>query len=116
MSVVAVLDVGKTNLKLLAVTPEGAVLEAVRARNLSLPGPPYLRVDLAAIEAWLLRALGELARRHRLAAFVATGYGSSGVLVDDTGPALPMMDYETEAPGWLHDAYAAEAPGIAETG
>ncbi|MDR6292080.1 MULTISPECIES: FGGY-family carbohydrate kinase [Inquilinus] len=116
MSVVAVLDVGKTNLKLLAVTPEGAVLEAIRARNLSLPGPPYLRVDLAAIEAWLLRALGELARRHRLSAFVATGYGSSGVLVDETGPALPMLDYETEAPDWLHDAYAAEAPGFAETG
>jgi sugar (pentulose or hexulose) kinase len=116
MSVVAVLDVGKTNLKLLAVTPEGAVLEAVRARNLPLPGPPYLHVDLAAIEAWLLQALGDLARRHRLAAFVATGYGTSGVLVDESGPALPMMDYEAAAPGWLAEAYAAEAPSFAETG
>ncbi|MGK9167829.1 hypothetical protein KXR53_16100 [Inquilinus limosus] len=116
MSVVAVLDVGKTNLKLLAATPEGAVLEAVRTRNLSRPGPPYLHVDLAAMEAWLLGALGDLARRHRLAAFVATGYGTSGVLVDDHGPALPMMDYEAEAPGWLREAYAAEAPGFAETG
>lgn len=116
MSVVAVLDVGKTNLKLLAVTPEGAVLEAVRTRNLSRPGPPYLHVDLAAMEAWLLGALGDLARRHRLAAFVATGYGTSGVLVDDDGPVLPMMDYEAEAPGWLDAAYAAEGPDFAETG
>ncbi|HEY9347250.1 MAG TPA: hypothetical protein VIQ53_18155, partial [Inquilinus sp.] len=116
MSVVAVLDVGKTNLKLLAATPEGAVLEAVRTRNLSRPGPPYLHVDLAAMEAWLLGALGDLARRHRLAAFVATGYGTSGVLVDDDGPVLPMMDYEAEAPGWLDEAYAAEGPDFAETG
>ncbi|WP_343714606.1 hypothetical protein [Inquilinus sp.] len=116
MSVVAVLDVGKTNLKLLAVTPEGAALEAVRTRNLSRPGPPYLQVDLAAVEAWLLGALGDLARRHRLAAFVATGYGTSGVLVDETGPVLPMMDYEAAAPGWLDEAYAAEGPGFAETG
>ena len=116
MSVVAVLDVGKTNLKLLAATPEGEVLEAVRTRNLSRPGPPYLHVDLAAIEAWLLGALGDLARRHRLAAFVATGYGTSGVLVDDDGPVLPMMDYEAAAPGWLDEAYAAEGPDFAETG
>lgn len=116
MSVVAVLDVGKTNVKLLAATPEGAVVEAVRTRVQSQPGPPYLRVDLPAIETWLLGALGDLARRHRLVAFVATGYGTSGVLVDDDGPVLPMMDYEAEAPGWLHDAYAAEAPGFAETG
>lgn len=116
MSVVAVLDVGKTNLKLLAATPEGEVLEAVRTRNLSRPGPPYLHVDLAAIEAWLLGALGDLARRHRLAAFVATGYGTSGVLVDDDGPVLPMMDYEAAAPSWLDGAYAAEGPGFAETG
>ncbi|WP_395678831.1 FGGY-family carbohydrate kinase [Inquilinus sp.] len=116
MSVVAVLDVGKTNLKLLAVTPEGAVLEAVRTRNLSRPGPPYLHVDLAAMEAWLLGALGDLARRHRLSAFVATGYGTSGVLVDDQGPVLPMMDYEAAAPGWLDDSYAAEGPDFAETG
>lgn len=116
MSVVAVLDVGKTNLKLLAVTPEGAVLEAVRTRNLSRPGPPYLHVDLAAMESWLLGTLGELARRHRLAAFVATGYGTSGVLADDDGPVLPMMDYEAAAPAWLDEAYAAEGPGFAETG
>ncbi|WP_225773477.1 FGGY-family carbohydrate kinase [Inquilinus sp. Marseille-Q2685] len=116
MSVVAVLDVGKTNLKLLAASPEGEVLEAGRPRNLSRPGPPYLHVDLAAMEAWLLGALGDLARRHRLAAFVATGYGTSGVLVDDRGPVLPMMDYEAEAPGWLDEAYAAEGPGFAETG
>ena len=116
MSVVAVLDVGKTNLKLLAVTPEGAVLEAVRTRNLSRPGPPYLHVDLAAMEGWLLGALGDLARRHRLAAFVATGYGTSGVLVDHAGPVLPMMDYEAAAPHWLDEAYAAEGPAFAETG
>jgi hypothetical protein len=58
MSAVAVLDFGKTNIKLLAIDPaEGRILESLSTANTGRPPPPYLHVDLAASEAWLLAAL-----------------------------------------------------------
>lgn len=115
MEVAAVLDVGKTNLKLLAIDRAGTVLDAIMRPNASIPGPPYLHVDLAGIESWLLEALAEMGRRHRIGAIVASAYGSSGVLVDERGPVLPMIDYEIDCPAWLDEAYAAEEPSFAET-
>lgn len=110
---VAVFDIGKTNLKLLAIR-EGAVLETLTTANRPRPAPPYLHSDLAAIETWLLGALGQLAARHRIEAVVASGHGSGGVLVDEAGPVLPMMDYEAEAPEDIVAGYAAVAPAFEE--
>jgi len=69
---IAVLDLGKTNAKLSAVSPEGAVLEQVSTPNRVLHGPPYRHHDLAGLEAWLLAALADLARRHPIEAIVPT--------------------------------------------
>ncbi len=111
----AVLDVGKTNIKLLAIDA-GRVVGRRSMPNCSLPGPPYPHHDLALTEAWLLAALRELATRYALEAVVATTHGSGGVLVDDAGPVLPMVDYEAPAPDWLERAYAAVAPNYLERG
>jgi sugar (pentulose or hexulose) kinase len=111
----AVLDVGKTNIKLLAIDA-GRIVGRRSMPNCSLPGPPYPHHDLASAEAWLLAALRELAARHALEAVVATTHGSGGVLVDDAGPLLPMVDYEAPAPDWLERAYAAVAPTYLERG
>lgn len=111
----AVLDVGKTNLKLLAIDA-GRVVGRWAVPNRSLPGPPYPHHDLASTEAWLLLALRELAARHAVDAVVATTHGSGGVLVDDAGPVLPMVDYEAPAPDWLERDYAAVAPTYRERG
>lgn len=112
---VAVLDIGKTNLKLLAIT-DGRVAGQRTAPNRSLPGPPYPHHDLAATEAWLIGALRELAAEQGIAAVVATSHGSGGVLVDDTGPVLPMLDYEMPTPEGLASAYAEVAPSYLERG
>ncbi len=93
----AVLDVGKTNIKLLAIDA-GRIVGRRSMPNRSLPGPPYPHHDLALTEAWLLAALRELATRYAPEAIVATTHGSGGVLVDDASPVLPMVDYEAPAP------------------
>lgn len=49
---IAVLDVGKTNVKLNAVTADGAVLETLSIANPVLPGPPWSHHDLGAIGEW----------------------------------------------------------------
>ena len=116
MTVVAVLDIGKTNVKLSAATADGAILESLATPNVSRPGPPYRHHDLAAQEAWTIDALADLGRRHAIEAIVACGHGSGGVLVDDVGPVLPMMDYEDEPDGDVTAGYRATADGYRERG
>lgn len=109
MNAVAVLDVGKTNVKLTAATRDGVLLETMSLVNGPLPGAPYLHIDTDRIEAWLLDALPDLARRHPIAAIVATGHGSAGALVDDEGLIMPMIDYEAETPAAITAAYVEAA-------
>jgi sugar (pentulose or hexulose) kinase len=109
MDVVAVLDVGKTNVKLTAATRDGVLLETVSLANAPVAGPPYLHIDTDRIEAWLFDALSALARRHPIGAIVATGHGSAGALVDDAGLVMPMIDYEAEAPEAIDAAYVEAA-------
>ena len=116
MTCVGVLDIGKTNIKLSAVTRQGAVLETLSTGNSAQSGPPYKHPDLDGIEAWLLEALGPLVRRHDVGAIVATCHGSAGILVDDSGPVMPMIDYEQSPPEAVDAAYRAQAGPIEARG
>ena len=72
MSTVAVLDIGKTNVKLSIATREGAILETVSVANNPVPGPPYVHPDIEGIEGWFFDELRKLARHHQIGAIVAT--------------------------------------------
>jgi len=113
---VAVIDVGKTNVRLSAATPDGAIVETLSTPNLSLPGPPYLHYDLPSMEAWLLDGLTALGQRHPIRTIVACSHGSACVLVDDEGPVLPPVDYEQEAPEQLNRLYAELVGSFRERG
>ena len=107
MTAVAILDVGKTNVKLTAAARDGTLLETVSLVNGPAPGPPYLHIDVERIAAWLFAELPALARRHPIGAIVATGHGSAGALVDDADLVMPMIDYEAEVPAEVTAAYVA---------
>lgn len=109
MSAVAVFDVGKTHVKLFAAQSDGVLLEHRAAPNHVADGPPYRHHDLAALESWLLDGLADLGSRHEIEAIVSCSHGSGGVLVDGSGAAMPMMDYEQEPPADV----AADYPRIA---
>jgi sugar (pentulose or hexulose) kinase len=118
---VAVLDVGKSNVKLSAVTPAGEVAETVAVANPVSDGPPWRHHDLGALSDWVLAELSNLARRHPLARLIASGHGSGGILVGDDpdagdGTVLPMVDYEQALPGGLAEAYAPLAGGFFDRG
>lgn len=119
---VAVLDVGKSNVKLSACTAGGHVLETLTLPNATLPGPPWRHHDMAAQNAFVLDGLAALSRRHPLQHFVASGHGSGGMLVTDdpdaggTGLALPMIDYEQALPPGLDQAYAPLSGGFFDRG
>jgi len=118
---IAVIDLGKTNLKLVLVCPErGRALGAERSDNRPRPGPPYPHADSDAIMAGLVSGLAAAAGRFDIQAIVPCAYGSTAALVDpERGPdgdglVLPVMDYEAEPPADLARTYAAAAPPFGE--
>ncbi|OJG00142.1 carbohydrate kinase [Pararhizobium antarcticum] len=101
---IAVLDVGKTNVKLSAVCQDGTILETVSVANRVVDGPFWREHDLVGIGDWVMSSLTELCLRHDITAVVTSGHGSGGVLVggdpdhNGDGAALPMIDYEQPLP------------------
>ncbi|MDK4715538.1 FGGY family carbohydrate kinase [Rhizobium sp. CNPSo 4039] len=114
MSIVAVFDIGKTNVKLSAATDDGRVLETLSTPNIVKDGPPYRHHDLGGLEDWLIDSLRELGRRHDIGAIITCAHGSGGVLVDRQGAAMPMIDYEQPIPADVDAQYRAIAGSYRE--
>lgn len=119
---VVVLDTGKSNVKLVACSADGAVIETLSIPNPVLPGPPWRHHDLKALNQWALSGLAALARRHPIRHFIATGHGVGGVLAgadpdqNGDGLALPMIDYEQPLPAGLAESYAPQAGDFHDRG
>ena len=116
MEAVAVFDVGKTNVKLVAVTKAGELLDLLSRSNPVFPAPPYSHHDLGLLENWLLENLRCFGARYAIEAIVATGHGSGGVLVGQDGPLIPMLDYEQEPPADIARDYPQLAGSFRERG
>src|SRR6266567_2780493 len=112
---IAVLDIGKTNLKLLVASDDGWPLEAHSTPNAANTSGLYPAYDLARLEEWFLDALAKVSQRHAIGAVIATAHGCGAVLVDEEDrPVLPMMDYEAVCPPAIDEAYARIAPSYGE--
>src|SRR5258705_10072489 len=111
---IAVLDIGKTNLKLLVASEDGWPLETHAIPNAANTAGPYLAYDLAGLEEWFLDALAAVSQRHAIGAVIATAHGCGAVLVDGDKPVLPMMDYDAVSPLAIDQAYARIAPAYSE--
>ncbi|MEM7487765.1 MAG: FGGY family carbohydrate kinase [Pseudomonadota bacterium] len=109
---IAVLDIGKTNAKVLLVSEDGRELDARRTPNAVRPGPPYPHFDAEALWAFALDALRSFAPQVR--AIVPVTHGACAALLRADGTlALPVLDYE-HAPPDMRDGY--DPPPFAETG
>lgn len=120
MSVI-VFDVGKTNVKLLVVDENGDILHSSSTANTVIDDGLWRRHDLATTEAWLIDGLAEIAKKHSPDAFICSGHGSTGVLIEagdlaKPEPDCPMIDYEQPIPTWLDEAYQAEGPDFFDRG
>jgi sugar (pentulose or hexulose) kinase len=110
-----VLDIGKTNVKVLVMSKQGAVLEVLKTENSSQPAPPYLHLDPSAAWEWLLEAITTLAKSHRIDAIVTTTHGCAAALVDGNDLVLPVMDYEAEPPADVNREFEPLIPAFEET-
>jgi sugar (pentulose or hexulose) kinase len=111
---IAVLDIGKTNLKLLVASEDGWPLETHVIPNVANAKGPYLAYDLTGLEEWFLDTLAVVSQRHAIGAVIATAHGCGAVLVDGDTPVLPMMDYDAVSPPEIDQAYARIAPAYDE--
>jgi sugar (pentulose or hexulose) kinase len=111
---VAVLDVGKTNVKLLAITPGGQILSSRQAPNAVRHGEPYPSCDTDHLWRWMMAALADLGERFTISAVVPTSYGSTAALISEAELALPILDYEADPPPPIAAAYAEIAPWFEE--
>lgn len=113
---VAVIDIGKTNAKLvLHDLADGADLFVATEPNRVRTDGPYPHHDIDRLWAFLMESLATMAARHPIDAFSVTTHGASITLIDDQGLALPMLDYESPLPDEISDAYAEVRPLFAET-
>jgi sugar (pentulose or hexulose) kinase len=110
----AVLDVGKTNVKLLAIAPSGEILSSRQAPNAVRAGEPYPSCDTDHLWRWLMAALADLGERFAIRAIVPTSYGSTAALITGAELALPILDYEADPPAEVAAAYAEIAPWFEE--
>ena len=114
---VAVIDIGKTNAKLLLMDlSNGAEVVVFKTPNAVIQTGPYPHFDTAALWAFVCASLKTLAASHRIDAISITTHGACAALVDEAGAlALPILDYEHNGPDSL-TAYNALRPPFAETG
>jgi sugar (pentulose or hexulose) kinase len=111
---IAVLDIGKTNLKLLVASEDGWPLETYATPNVPMTEGPYLAYNLVGLEEWFLDTLAVVSQRHAIGAVIVAAHGCGAVLVDGDTPVLPMMDYDAVCPPTIDEAYARIAPSYDE--
>ena len=114
---VAVIDIGKTNAKVLLMDlASGAEGVVHKTPNLVINAPPYPHFDTEVLWAFICASLKSLATHHRIDAISITTHGACAALVDASGGlTLPILDYEHSGPDSL-PAYNALRPPFAETG
>ncbi|WP_370678292.1 FGGY-family carbohydrate kinase [Pleomorphomonas sp. PLEO] len=113
---IAVLDVGKTNVKLVVHDLETGGDVFVRTRpNVVIDAPPYPHYDVEGMWAFFLDTLKEAATNQRIDALSFTTHGATFALLAGNQLALPVLDYEFRGPDALDDAYVAARPSFAES-
>lgn len=113
----AVLDIGKTNAKVVVLEDATcAEIAAVKTRNTVAGSGPYPHYDTDALWDFALTALGDLARAFPFDSLSITTHGASLALLGRDGSlAMPVLDYEHDYPPGIRSAYDDLRPPFEET-
>ena len=117
-----VLDIGKSNAKLVLIDAVGEVRG--RAQRANAPGPsewqggalPWLCLGVAALEAWLLKAIPGLVEGEHVRRISITTHGAAFCALGDDGLALPPLDYEWDGYSDERERFASEVDRFEHNG
>lgn len=118
MKTIAVIDIGKTNAKVVLV--DGEDFREVAARTMPngvVEAAPYPHFDTEKLWAFILESLAALNRERMIDAISITTHGATAALVGEDGDlVLPVLDYEHDGPQALAQEYGALRPRFEDTG
>lgn len=117
MKRIAILDIGKTNAKVVVLdAASGEEIVANRISNTVLCDGPYPHYDIEALWRFFLKSLAAFVNEPGFDAISITTHGAAAVLVADDGTlAMPVLDYELDYPAEIRAAYAAIKPDFKDT-
>ena len=114
LSVDAILDIGKTNIKLsLFPTDTETSVEVRKLVNRSMQCNAYLAFDTDRIWSWFIASLTQLSADYDIDRLTVCTHGAAAALVDDQGLVFAIADYEDRRFESLGKAYPR--PAFAET-
>ncbi len=115
----AVLDVGKTNVKLYLMDNNSQKVASYSCKNNPLYAAPYPYADVAGIWDWMVQVLNDCSYVKEITAFIVTTHGATAALIDvdlsGDGLVLPIMDYEFSGVDSCNESYELVRPGFMET-
>ncbi|KAA1184662.1 carbohydrate kinase [Rhizobium tropici] len=114
---IAVIDIGKTNAKVVVLDAEtGAEIATIKTANSVLKSGPYPHYDIEGLWDFIISALKSFAATPGFDAISITTHGASAVMLAADGSlAMPVLDYEHGYPQAVQNAYAQLRPDFSET-
>lgn len=114
---IAVIDIGKTNAKVVLVDAKtGAEIAVRKTANSVLQSAPYPHFDIEALWRFLLASLKDFAAGPGFDALSITTHGAAAALLDADGHlAMPVLDYEHLYPDAIVEAYKRLRPDFSQT-
>lgn len=113
---IAVIDIGKTNAKVVLIERATGAQVAARSRpNAVIKGGRYPHADTDGLWAFILTSLREIGAAHGVGAISITTHGATAALIDEAGLVLPVLDYEFGGPDETAEDYASVQPAFDET-
>ena len=104
-----VIDIGKSQAKLLFIDDAGEVVERHgRANHSVVSSLGYPALDIAGLTRWMRETLAGSAATRRCARAIASTHGAAFVALGDEGLAWEPLDYEFEGVGEARAAYQLE--------
>lgn len=114
--VVAVLDIGKTNIKICLMDAQTGVLkEVIKRTNGVVEEGVYPHIDVESIWQWIRETFAGLASTYFIGSIAITTHGATAACMNGDKLALPILDYEYEATDECRAEYAALRSPFAET-
>lgn len=93
---IALLDIGKTNVKICLLAADNGQLLAVFKRvNQVLDLPPYPQLDIEGIWQWFSQTIKTQALSYHIQQLACTTHGATAVCLGSDYIALPVLDYES---------------------